>query len=865
MAIIQQPDSLCFSGNLKDFIISGFNEISFILKSGDLILINEVYTADNNRIEISVRDVIEQQLSVVLPSPDDDIFIQNNAYKSFQAHIGSTVVNFIAVKGGIGDIAETSAVFMKTQWLTLQPQQKHTYFNQPEWLNYYTGQVCRVKVKAYYLYGRVEEKYIADLEADKLYTLDVSYSKISEKFVEQILYYDIWIEDADRRRLTYMQRYVLSPTKDKAQVYIFENTLGGIDSVRFEGNFTEKLTTTGIIASLREVSSDSDIDFSVIYKQNTGYLPSLEYARWLRGFFFSKQRYHVTDSFRKIYIEESENSFSVMDLNSYTFEFRYSKQTKYDNVIRNNEDLPELLEFPTEDELFFLAPRLAEFPIAAIADDLFLPAQFPFEDKWRRISVAAIVQAAISASIDAAQGSIDLIQYWKKTELVRDELYLKFLGHKIKSGYSDEAGNSLLWGGNVFEDYLNQGVRNTDIVSFKRIISELQTPGYVKGANGAFVDKDGRIFARSLELFESLIVPELRKNKINVIGEEYWLNQGGLIEEVLDDGKLEDNRYRIRIRLEKNETNPFYEGDICKGIPHTVSGFQSVYFIVVSSRDEPNFAEGIMDVVLTGNLIPPVKDMTFVQCGNVLYVTDESGNTVARYPERQRSILLSARKGYIQFYDKVDSWKISPENIAIHVGECKGVGLPGVPVNAYGHIVWADNIYTKIGVNVIDADGKKIPDIEFKGKWKPGEEYIRNNRVGYRGCMYLCIVDSTFSKPGYDSHDWFLEQGNPDFVMEIQSSNGYVFIGGDVDTNLVAEVQIYNQDITFDIPAAQWTWTRGSSFPDSDKIWNAAHVGTGNSVHITLKDLPGIGQRVITFTCTAFVDNNNKVTQKILI
>ena len=352
MAIIQQPDSLCFSGNLKDFIISGFNEISFILKSGDLILINEVYTADNNRIEISVRDVIEQQLSVALPGPDDDIFIQNNAYKSFQAHIGSTVVNFIAVKGGIGDIAETSAVFMKTQWLTLQPQQKHTYFNQPEWLNYYTGQVCRVKVKAYYLYGRVEEKYIADLEADKLYTLDVSYSKISEKFVEQILYYDIWI-DADRRRLTYMQRYVLSPIKDKAQVYIFENTLGGIDSVGFEGNFTEKLTTTGIIASLREVSSDSDIDFSVIYEQNTGYLPSLEYARWLRGFFFSKQRYHVTDSFRKIYIEESENSFSVMDLNSYTFEFRYSKQTKYDNAIRNNEDLPELLEFPTEDELFF--------------------------------------------------------------------------------------------------------------------------------------------------------------------------------------------------------------------------------------------------------------------------------------------------------------------------------------------------------------------------------------------------------------------------------------------------------------------------------------------------------------------------------
>ena len=865
MAIIQQPDSLCFSGNLKDFIISGFHEISFILKSGDLVLINEVYTSDNGRIVIPVREVVEQQLSVTLPGTDHDIFIQDNASKSFEAHVGSTVVNFIAVKGGMGDVAETSAVFMRTQWLTLQPQQKHICFHQPEWLSYYTEQACSVKVKVYYLYGRIEEKYIADLEADKLYTLDVSYGKISEKFVEQILYYDVWVEDSDRYRLTYIQRYVLSPSVDNAHVYVFENTLGGIDSVVFEGNFTEKLTTTGIIATLHEIATDSDVDFSVICEQNTGYLPSLEYARWLRGFFLSRQRYHVTDSFRKIYIEESENSFSVMDLNSYTFEFRYSKQTKYDSVIRNTDILPELLEFPSEEELFFLAPRLAEFPVAAIADDLFLPAQFPWEDKWRRISVAAIVQAAISASVDAAEGSIDLSLYWKKTELVRDELYLKFLDHKIKSGYADEAGNSDLWHENAFEDYLNQGVRDTDIVTFKRVISELQTPGYIKGENGAFVDKEGRIFARSLELFESLIVPELRKNKINVIGDEYWLNQGGIIEDILDDGDTADNKYRIRVRLEENETNPFCEGDICKGIPHTKDGFQSVYFIVVSSSDEPNFGKGIMDVVLTGNLVRPVKDMTFVQCGNVLYDTDKNGKTIARYPERQRSILLSARKGYMQFYDHVDSWKIVPANISIHIGECRGVGLPGIPVDAYGHVVWADNLYTKIGVNLIDAEGKKIPSIEFKGEWQEGKEYIRNNRVGYRGCMYLCIVDNTFSKPGYDSHDWFLEQGNPDFVMEIISSNGDVFIGNDVDTDLIAEVQIYNQDITSTIPSAQWTWTRSSSYKESDTIWNAAHIGIGNSVHITLNDLPGLGQRIIAFTCTTFIDNNNKVTQEILI
>lgn len=171
-----------------------------------------------------------------------------------------------------------------------------------------------------------------------------------------------------------------------------------------------------------------------------------------------------------------------------------------------------------------------------------------------------------------------------------------------------------------------------------------------------------------------------------------------------------------------------------------------------------------------------------------------------------------------------------------------------------------ENTYTKT-----EANSKFEVKGQLEGEWIEGKEYKRNNRVQYRGCMYLCVVDSTFSKPGYYSEDWILEQGNPDFVMEIQSSNGDVFIGNNVDTDLVAEVQIYNQDITSNIPAEQWTWTRSSSYKESDIIWNAAHVGTGNSVHITIKDLPGIGQRVITFTCTAFVDNNNKVTQKILI
>ena len=519
MTIVQQPDSLSFCGNLKDFIITGESELSFSLYSGSTILIAETYTAYNNKIIIPCKKVIEQQFTICLP--DTDVFVQTRGVLDFNAHIGDTTVSFRVIKGGIGDAAEVATVFLKSQFLTLQPQQKQTLTWQPEFLNYYTQEQCRLKLRAYFADGTNEEKYIADLETGKLYTIDLSFLKINGKFEKQVGYYDAWIENTAGNRLTYIQRYILTHPKDNSQIYVFENTLGGLDSVCFTGLFSEKLETNGNITTINDESSDSDIDFSVIYEQNTGYIPTFEYIHWLRGFFLSCQRYHVTDSFRKIYIEESENTFKLTELNSYTFEFRYSLQSKYDFVIRNQEMLPELLEFPADNELFFLAPRLSEFPIAAIADDLVLPAQFSFENQWRRISIAAIIQAAISASIDATLDNIDLTDYWKKEELVRDELYLKFLDKKISSGYADKAGDSEKWNDKQMFELLDQPVRKEDSVQFKKVTTdEIISDNFVSGPLGEGMnlirrDSSGKsyleidkIFARYKAVFAAL---EIRK------------------------------------------------------------------------------------------------------------------------------------------------------------------------------------------------------------------------------------------------------------------------------------------------------------------------------------------------------------------
>ena len=463
MTIIEQPESICFLGNLKDIIIGEVTgEISFTLKLDGISLVDERYWPEAGKVRIRVKDLAEEYLSLSLPSMEENIMVQSEAVKTFEAQVnGLPKIVFTVIKGGIGDVSEVSTVFMKTQWLTLQPQRKEILINQPEWLSYYALVPARVKVKAYFK-DQTSEKIVTELTASTLSTINMSYGHITNLFGDGVGYYDTWVEDADGQRLTYIQRYVLQQSKGNEHLYVFENTLGGFDTVVFRGKFTERIKTEGTLATILEQVNECDVDFTFSIEQNTGYIPSIEYARWLRGFFVSKQRYHVSDSFRQIYLRESENGFEVGGLSSYSFEFFYSIQNKYGYAIRNKDELPEMLEFPEVDELPFLAPRLAEFPIAAIADDLMLPAQFAWENKWRRISIAAIIQAAVGNAVDETLDKIDLTNYWKKTELIRDELYLKFLDEKIKAGFADNAGNATLWDQHKFGDWMDQPVRTGD-------------------------------------------------------------------------------------------------------------------------------------------------------------------------------------------------------------------------------------------------------------------------------------------------------------------------------------------------------------------------------------------------------------------
>ena len=692
MKIIQQPDILSFAGNVNDFVIEDVaKSLEFKLSVDEAVIVNEVYVADGGMVRVSMKDVVDCFLSISVPRSDSDYMIQFLAVKKFKAEVENTVIEFTVVKGGISNVAESSAVFLKTQWLTLQPQEKKIVTHQPEYLSYYAVEAGSVRMTVYFSDGS-ESETLLTLEAGNLYTVDVSYLKISGKFDRVVGCYDVWVENEAGQRLTYVQRYILSQSNTETNVYLFENTLGGIDSVVFTGRFTEKIQTEGTVTTVLEESTDSDIDLNFSCEQNTGFIPSIDYARWLRGFFVSKQRYHVAGALRRIYLRESENGFTKNSLNDFTFEFFYSKQTKYDVVTRNRDELPYLLEFPEVDSLPFLAPRLAEFPIAVVADDLMLPVQYAFENAWRRISVAAIAQAVSKETID----HIDMSSYWKKTELVREGLYLKFLDQFIRVKLADD---SVLWDGHAFNDYLDQPVRRKDDVRFESV----EVGDYLSGllGSGAKIDKDGHAEVRSLTAWDHVEFPELRFNRVDVVSGELWNSIAfGVIDKV-------DTASRVAtVKLVEGELLGLHVNDICRGIFHfhgenndvdkvddcgflQLAGFSTSYFTPVQLVGRDKFKYTLR----SGTSVHPAPGMKFAVYGN--------------FKDKTRQASAYRTRTYTRYLRDVDTWVINADrHVYAQFGDINGLTVNGVTLR--GHGSFQRNSYFTDSVIQIQGD-------EFKG------------------------------------------------------------------------------------------------------------------------------------------------------
>ena len=403
MTIIQQPDSLSFSGNLKKFIISTNVTTPFSLMMGQTTILTNFYNPGvNGQIEIDLREIIERQLSIILPTDGDAVTDQTTGVADFTANIGVEPVEFRVIKGGVYDLDVSAATFCNEHFLTWQAQEKKILQDQPEWLTLYATEEWEVKCKAYYLNNSEvasETVTLATIPEDHLQTLDVSWQAICDAITAtQPIAWDIWFEDQSGR-LSYIQRYQLRNAGAEENVFVWTNTLGGVDSASFTGFAEDDQKLEHQIAEL--YSEDLDeyrIEKKTEIKQSTGFLTARE-GIWLRDFFYSKRRYKIEldGSVRSIVLVDSKVVNSTADdLKEYEFTFRYSCDNSLLNLDRVVTDLPA----PEGLSDFFLTELLAGLPVADYDGNLNIAVQSPFASGWMKLSLDQLFNQALPEFID---------------------------------------------------------------------------------------------------------------------------------------------------------------------------------------------------------------------------------------------------------------------------------------------------------------------------------------------------------------------------------------------------------------------------------------------------------------------------------
>lgn len=390
--IISHPAALSLAHNLGKFKISSESEVRFKLSLGEVVLIDESYTPSfDNVIEIDVKDIVIQELAFTLPNTV--LFEQIEIVKTFSADIDGTVVTFRAIRAGVENFSSSAATWLKNNWLTWQPQVKSVGYSQPEWLSYYAQENCNVKVK-FYMTDKTTYVYsLASLSANKCYSINTQFERIMGLHEgSKQGYFDIWVQDSEGVVLSYIQRYIYKESEDNDDIFLFENSLGGIDSASLSGASVFAPEAEHSSALYNEESEQLEGIVNRYYQKSSGWKSKIE-AAWLWEIFRAKRAYKLDGAvIRKITIKDSSISESSQeDMKSFDFVYRMALDKGLLNIPRSADPLPSNLEITTPEGLFFLAPRLVEFPDAEITGELLFPVQSPWSQEWKKLSYQQLI------------------------------------------------------------------------------------------------------------------------------------------------------------------------------------------------------------------------------------------------------------------------------------------------------------------------------------------------------------------------------------------------------------------------------------------------------------------------------------------
>lgn len=867
MTFIQKPDNLCLSRNIPRVIVSSEDVFSFELKKGEDVLFSASYTPDkNNRAEIDIREIVHTSLSFTLKEQTTS-YVQSNLVADFTISLnsGELTASFRAIRAGVDRSSVDAAIFLKANFLTWQPQVKKVTYSTPEYLTFYAVSDCVVRLKAYFNEGEEttsEEIELYNASAGSAYTLLMEYAVIAAKFDSRFpSFYDVWVEDTVGARLTYVQRYVASDILSEREHWIlFENSLGGIDTIRAYGQCDFTADHTHNIAVIDEVSTEYSVDTERIFEKSTGFLTPQE-RTWLLDFLPSAQKYiFAGNALRPIVVTEDNTAYSEEDLPSeYTFSYKYADATPLLNITRA-EELPEVLDIKVPDfGSFSIPPRLIEFPSLNLSEGALFPVQHPFSENWAVTTAGELynyILSRIAANPESGTGGTGHTHanYSLLSALSLFQKYLLVNGEKINAGTADLA--------NELSEELHARLLHKDkedgtnfLLKFGEFIDS------IIAGKGAGIYPDGRGQFEKLEVRSSMIVKELIYNRWFAQEGNVTYSEAGTIERI---ELLEDGTYDLYLRRRwDNDITAFSQQDVSYGSVNnlnTAGEYYDSWFRVLSVMQAENKINVVLypdEEVPGGKNYPPASGMVITRRGNAV---DE---------ERQGFWYISSYEGCICMLDGVTKPILEESNYSIIIGKLKRLELfDNLPINYRHSYVYCRGIAIQ-DLMRINYQGVVVVQLNDRGFWSlevaqsdnpytAGKEMV--DTVWHYGCRWKCLVTGTTDEPRYASTGWAMIEGNPAFSIDIESENGWAFDAtqlqeGVVFTTLTVTGQLYNRDVTEHILDTDVSWTRDTGNVSEDNAWAIKRADAGKTLTLTVDDL-GIDftrKGVCSFKATALL------------
>ena len=336
---------------------------------------------------------------------------------------------------------------------------------------------------------------------------------------------------------------------------------------------------------------------------------------------------------------------------------------------------------------------------------------------------------------------------------------------------------------------------------------------------GAGIFPDGRAQFERLEVRDSITVLELIFNRLSAMESDYSFSESGTIESV---SQLEDGTYSLKMKKRwDNDFTALAENDVVYGVVNDLtSGGGKYYTSWLRVLHVDTSANTINAVMYPDSEVPGGKNYP----PEPLMILSHRGNPIDT--ERQGYWYLSSREHCICMLNGVTKPVLEESNYSVIVGRLKHLSLfDNLPINYLHSYIYVRGLVAQ-DIHRIDFQGVLPRIANDRGEWSmetaTGAEPYQADReaqtetvrvmmydtVWHYGCKWMCLVSGTTDEPQYGSASWAMIEGNPDFSIDIESSNGWYFDAERFATTLTITGELYNRDVTTHILDSDVEWTR---------------------------------------------------------